>query len=198
MSQLVATVLLATAVVLSSSGAQSSPTVVRVVFEAQADSFRAATQEYESIWRQDGTRIIAAMERRSSLRFMYPLFADTMIRALVLERASSSGYRDLAPMELRASYPVNTKRGTLIHELGHRLMAGLHRRDEEEHEVLFLWLYAVWIDVYGQPFADEQVAVERRRRGPYPQAWDAVTALSAEERAARWQAVLRERLPTRR
>ena len=197
--QLVASALLASVVVLTARiGAQSSPTVVRILFEAQADSFRAAAQEYESIWRADGARIVAAMERRSSLSFVYPLFADTVIRASVLERASSSGFRDRSPMELRASYPVNTKRGTLIHELGHRLMAGLHRRDEEEHEVLFLWLYDVWVDVYGQQFADEQVVIERRRRGPYPQAWDAVTALSGDERAARWQIVLRERLPTRR
>jgi hypothetical protein len=186
------------AMLASIAHAQSTPTVVRIAFEAQADSFHAATQEYERIWREDGVRIIVAMERRSTLHFVYPLFADTAIRALVLERASSSGYRDLAPMELRASYPGDTKRATLIHELGHRLMAGLHRREEEEHEALFLWLYDVWIDVYGQRFADEQVAIERRRRGPYPQAWDAVTALNAEERSARWQSVLRERLATRR
>ena len=201
MRKMVTVVLLASvadAALSSSACAQSRPYAVRIAFEAQSDSFRTATLEYERVWREDGARIVAAMERRSSLSFIYPLFADTAIRALVLEGISSSGYRDRSPMELRASYPVDTKRATLIHELGHRLMAGLHRRDEEEHEALFLWLYDVWIEVYGQRFADEQVAIERRRGGPYPRAWDTVTALSAAERAARWQAVLRQRFETRR
>jgi hypothetical protein len=101
-------------------------------------------------------------------------------------------------MELRASYPSDTKRATLIHELGHRVMAGLYRRDEEEHGALFLWLYDVWVALYGKAFADEQVIVERRRGGPYPKAWDEAMHLSATERAAQWRAILAERLPRRR
>ncbi|MEX2282584.1 MAG: hypothetical protein WEE89_08875 [Gemmatimonadota bacterium] len=46
--------------------------------------------------------------------------------------------------------------------------------DVDEHEVLFLWIYDVWTTLWGKQFADEQVMVERARRGPYPRAWDAV------------------------
>jgi hypothetical protein len=85
----------------------------------------------------------------------------------------------------RASYPADTKKATLMHELGHRLMAGLLRRDEpDEHDKLFLFLYDAWIALYGKDFADAQVAIEKRRRGPYPAAWDSALALSATERAA--------------
>jgi hypothetical protein len=46
--------------------------------------------------------------------------------------------------------------------------------------------------------ADAQVEVEKRRRGRYPKAWNDALALSAAERAARWRAIVAERLPTRR
>ena len=95
------------------------------------------------------------------------------------------------PMMLRASYPEPTKRATLVHELGHRLQVGV-AGDMDEHEVLFLWLYDVWVELWGQRFADEQVVVERARGGPYPKAWDAALALDRSARAKRFRA-LRER-----
>jgi hypothetical protein len=171
---------------------------VELRFVPASDAFAAAAREYEQIWAAEGARIVAAMEQVSGLSFVYDQFADTSITATVLEKASSSGFRDRSGMELRASYPPDTKRATLVHELGHRLMAGLYRRDEEEHGALFLWLYDVWVALYGKTSADEQVAVERRRRGPYLQAWDEVLIISAEERAIRWRAILADRLQRRR
>ena len=89
-------------------------------------------------------------------------------------------------MMMRVSYPEATKRATLVHELGHRLQIGV-AGNEDEHEVLFLWLYDVWTTLWGKQFADEQVIVERARRGPYPRAWDAALALNANERAAKFR-----------
>lgn len=176
--------------------AQASP--VRLTFVAQSDSFEASAGEYRRIWAEEGARMVASMERISGLSFVYPKFADTAIAATVLERASNSGFRNRSGMELRASYPPDTKRATLIHELGHRLMAGLFRRDEEEHGYLFLWIYDVWVACFGKEFADAQVVVERRRGGPYPAAWEAALALSAAGRAERWSELLQERKPQRR
>ena len=170
---------------------------VRVQFVAQGDSFARAVREYEQLWATEGPRIVEAMERISGLHFVSPTYADTAIVANVLERASESGFR-ASPMVMRASYPLDTKRATLIHELGHRLQSGLFRREEESHAPLFLWIHDVWVELYGREFADAQVAVERRRGGPYPAAWDQAMALSAAERAARWKAILDERVPTRR
>lgn len=170
---------------------------VRITFVPQSDTFVAAAHEYEALWSAEGERIVRAMEEVSGLAFVYPAFADTAITAIVFEGVSNSGYRE-RPMRLRASYPSDTKRATLAHELGHRLQAGLFRREEEEHGPLFLWLYDVWTKLYGKDFADAQVVVERRRGGPYPKAWDEALALSPAERAARWRAIVAERMPTRR
>jgi hypothetical protein len=167
---------------------------VRISFVPQSDSFAAAARDYSQRWAVEGDRIVREME---NVTFVYPAFADTAITANVFEGVSNSGYRE-SPMRLRASYPADTKKATLIHELGHRLQAGLFRRDEEEHGPLFLWIYDVWVKLYGQQFADAQVAVERARGGPYPKAWDEALALSANDRAARWHALVAERLPTRR
>jgi len=170
---------------------------VRITFVPQSDSFAASAREYQQLWAAGGDRIVDEMERVSGLTFVYPAFADTAITATVIEAVSISGYRE-SPMRLRASYPPDTKKATLIHELGHRLQAGLFRRDEEEHGFLFLWIYDVWVKLYGQQFADAQVAVERARGGPYPKAWDEALALTPTERAARWHALVAERLATRR
>ena len=168
---------------------RSSP--VRIEFRAQSDSFTTARDDYERLWQSEGARIIAVMERVSGIRFDSPPYADTLIGAVVFEGVSNSGYRE-TPMRLRASYPPDTKKATLVHELGHRLQTGVAGRDEDEHEVLFLWLYDAWVELWGREFADAQVLVERARRGPYPRAWDAALALDAPARAARFRA-LRDR-----
>jgi hypothetical protein len=167
------------------------------VFVPESDSFAGAAKEYTAIWQREGSRIVAAMEQISGFRFDSPPYADTAITAIVFEGVSNSGYRD-RPMRLRASYPEPTKRATLVHELGHRLQVGVARRGaEDEHEVLFLWLYDVWVALWGQEFADEQVLVEKARRGPYPRAWDAALALSATERAAKVRKLRDQKASTR-
>jgi hypothetical protein len=174
------------------------PTHVRLDFRAASDSFSAARDEYEKIWAAEGPKMIAAMEMTAGLRFVYPQFADTSIVVTVREVAASSGFRDRSGIVMRASYAPDTKRTTLMHELGHRLMAGLFTRDEEEHDELFLWLYDAWVLMYGSATADEQVTIEKRRGDRYVTAWDKALALSADGRAAAWRRVLDERLPRRR
>jgi hypothetical protein len=169
----------------SASSSQVTASRVRVTFTAQSDSFTAAVREYMAIWNREGARIIAAMEQATGIRFDSPPYADTAIAAVVFEGVSNSGYRE-RPMMMRASYPEATKRATLVHELGHRLQVGV-AGDEDEHEVLFLWIYDVWTTLWGKQFADQQVIVERARRGPYPRAWDAALALNANERAEKFR-----------
>ena len=67
-------------------------------------------------------------------------------------------------MLLRASYPTETKRGTLVHELAHRLAADVPFKGDH-HELIFLFVYDVWVDLWGQPFADDQVRIESLRKG---------------------------------
>lgn len=165
-------------------------TPVRITFVAQNDSFTDAAREYQRLWDAEGARIVEAMERISGLSFIGDEYADTAIIAHVLERGSNSGYRD-RPMQLRASYPFDTKRATLVHELGHRLQNDLFRRDEDDHELLFHWIRPVWVELYGEQFAAEQVEVEKRRAQRYVTAWNA--ALSHPDPLARWREFLARR-----
>src|SRR6185295_12070096 len=141
------------------------------------------------IWAREGAKITAAMEAASGLKF-----EDREVKARVLEVASSSGY-GVIPMTLRASYPPDTKKATLIHELGHRLENELFPQDEDDHKYLFLWIYDVWVTLYGREFADAQVAIEKRRGGMYPAAWEfALSFTTAELRAAKWKETVVERI----
>lgn len=171
-------------------GAQTRPLVVE--FSAQEQSFSVATDEYRAIWAAEGERIVIAMERATGLQF-----ERGPIQAIVFEGVSESGYRAI-PMRLRASYPHATKQATLVHELGHRLISEFDPSDFDSHPTLFLFLYDVWVALWGREFADAQVAVEGQRRGlyDYEGAWKTALALSAPDRAARFKEFkLRQRKP---
>ena len=157
-------------------------------FTASADSFRAATEEYRGIWVKEGDRIVEAMERVSGLRF-----EPGPIEVSVYEGTSYSGERGGRPMLLRASYPTETKRGTLVHELAHRLAADVPFKGEH-HELIFLFVYDVWVDLWGQPFADDQVRIESLRKGvDYEGIWKKTLAQPAAERARRLREILGRR-----
>jgi len=166
---------------------------VRLTFVPVAEEYAPAAREYAALWAAEGARIVAVLERVSGLRFITPAYADTVILVRVAERPAESGFRQV-PMIMRASYPPETRRATLMHELGHRLQSGLFRREEDEHAPLFLWLFDAWVEVTGEEAASRQVEVEKRRGGPYPAAWDAAMALSREERSRRWAAIREERI----
>jgi len=161
---------------------------LRIVFHPDSEQFSAAAREYESIWASEGARITAAMEAASGLKF-----EDREVGAIILEVSSQSGYKE-KPMLLRASYPLDTKKATLIHELGHRLESDLFRQDEDDHKYLFLWVYDVWVKLYGREFADAQVAVEKQRGRMYPAAWDFALSFSADQRVAKWKEAVAERM----
>src|SRR5947207_3239252 len=81
-------------------------------FSPQSEAFAAAAREYQTIWSAESVRAIEVMERVSRLKFL-----ESEIRAIVFEGVSQSGFGK-TPMMLRASYPADTKKATLIHELG--------------------------------------------------------------------------------
>ena len=69
------------------------------------------------IWNSEGDRIANALRAATGLSL-----ESGPVRAIVCECVSYSGYRE-TPMQLRASYPEDTKRATLVHELSHRLIS---------------------------------------------------------------------------
>lgn len=159
---------------------------VKVSFSPESEQYAQATREYQAVWDSEGQRIIEAMERISGVQF-----TGNDIRAIVYEGVSWSGVGD-EPMKLRASYPPDVKKATLIHELGHRLIARIPKTNElDEHRVLFLVLYDMWESLYGKGFADKMVEVEKKRKGlyDYESAWQWALSLSQEERATKFKAL---------
>jgi ketosteroid isomerase-like protein len=159
---------------------------INVIFSPESEKFSKATTEYQAIWSAEGKKIVEAMESVSGLRF-----SDKHIAVIVYEGVSWSGFRD-RPMKLRASYPLEIKKATLIHELGHRLINSIRipkTKQLDEHRVLFLILYDIWEKLYGKEFADKAVEVEKQRKGiyDYESAWQWALSLSKEERTAEFK-----------
>ena len=162
---------------------------IKMNFTPESEKYAEATKQYQQIWSAEGQKMTEAMETVSGLKFI-----ETDIAVVVFEGASNSGFGD-KPMKLRASYPEDVKKATLIHELGHRLNSQLRKRptDIDEHRVLFLYLYDVWTRLYGKNFADRMVEVEKKRKGiyDYESAWNWTLALSAEERAKQFKEIVK-------
>jgi len=157
--------------------------------EEKTPAFNAAVDEYRAIWFVEGSRIIDGMEKISTLRF-----PEKSVKVQIYEGPSFSG-RGGAPMRLRASYQPEEKKGTLVHELGHRMNAQLRVRpqDLDEHRLLFLYLYDLYVDLYGKEFADKEVAFGKTLKGlyDYEGAWNWAMAMSREERLAKFADVVR-------
>ena len=170
--------------------AQAPASSLKVNFTASAEAFGAATEEYRDIWAQEGSRIVAAMERATGLHF-----EPGPIEVSVYEGTSYSGEKGGRPMLLRASYQAETKRGTLVHELAHRLAADVPFKGDH-HELIFLFVYDVWVDLWGQEFADGQVKIEGLRKGivDYDSIWKRTLALPSAERARRLREIIGQRV----
>lgn len=154
--------------------------MLKLKFKPESEEFQKATEEYENIWNRDGEKILNAFEVVSGLSFQ-----QKEIEVVVYEGVSLSGSL-IEPMRLRASLDIENKKGTLIHELGHRLIAPLHNRLKEldEHQTLNLYLYDVWEYLYGKEFADYMVQIESKRKGRYDYegTWKWTLSTSKEER----------------
>ena len=61
-----------------------------------------------------------------------------------------------------------------------------------EHRWIFLFVHDVWVDLWGKPFADDQVRIESLRKGivDYESLWKNTLAQPAAERARRLREIL--------
>jgi hypothetical protein len=147
-------------------------------------AFAPAADEYRRLWQAEGSAMVAAMERVAGLR--YP---PGPVEILVSEGRPMTAY-DGRTIRLRASYSPAYKKATLVHEVGHRLALALPRSAElDDHRLLYLFLYDVWTDLYGQAFADRMVSIERRIGPGYEAAWTWALAMTREQRQARLAAL---------
>ena len=151
-----------------------------MTFLTAAPRFEAETAAYREIWAREGARIAAALEAATGLTF-----PATPIEVTVSSTSPMTAY-DGRTIRLRAGYSEPYKRATLVHELGHRLSFLLPRTAElDDHRLLYLFLYDVWTDLYGQPFAERMVSIERRIGPNYDAAWTWALAMTRAERRAR-------------
>ena len=172
-----------TVAVVSSQG-QAPRAAIHFEPQSPTEAFIAATTEYDTLWKAEGARMMEAMERITGLRF-----EEREIKAVVFEGTSNSG-SGATPMRLRASYPAEVKKATLIHELLHRMLGRVRTTAEiDEHRKIFLVLYDIWVALYGKEFADRNVTVESGRKGlyDYESAWKWALAMSADDRAAQFK-----------
>ena len=112
-------------------------------FVPQEPAFSGAADEYKAIWDSEGDGIASA------LRMATGLSLSRGQSAIVCECVSYSGYRE-TPMQLRASYSEDTKRATLVHELSHRLISDVAPESVDQHQVIFLFVYDVWVQLWGR------------------------------------------------
>ena len=170
---------------LAAASAQAQPTVE---FVASTPAHESAARAYRAIWQQDGARIIAALEARTCMRF-----PETAVAAVVGDEVSDSGGPE-HPMSLRASYGLDVKRATLVHELAHRHLWQLTERldDLDGHHTLYLILDRVWADVWGQEFAAARVRGESTWNATYDYAaaWTWARKLSVDQRGVLWNRLL--------
>lgn len=172
-------ILAVTLLALAAGEAIAAGTVL--TFRPARASLQPATAEYKSIWADDGARILRALER-----VVGASLAGQSIDVLIFEGISNSGRRGV-PMRLRASYPHDVKRATLVHELGHRYLDEFGIEPPcvtDTHDLLSPVLAEVWGELWGPEFVTAQAAVEAARDERYRRSWARTLPLSDEERRA--------------
>lgn len=165
---------------------------VELEFAPVESRFAEAERAYETIWSSEGARILSSLEELSEITFDV-----ASIEARVIDGPSWAGG---STMGMRYSYPPDTKKATLTHELGHILIGDLIPEDDhgqpvfDHHAFLFLFLYDVWTDLWGEDFAQAQVAVESQRRGlvDYEGLWEEALDMTRFERTQKRRGLMRD------
>ena len=150
-----------------------------IAFIPSGPHLAATADDYRRLWESEGRAIVSTLEKLTGAS--YPASA---IEVIVSEGRPMTAY-DGRTIWLRAGYRPAYMKATLVHELGHRLAFTLRRpADLDDHEILYLFLYDAWTDLYGKPFADRMAGIERRIGPEYAAAWDFALAMTRDQRQA--------------
>lgn len=152
--------------------------------------FEKAAKEYAKIWNEEGNRIVKTIEEVSGLKFK-----EKIINAIVCKKISYSN-----PLRFQAALSLEQKKGTVVHELCHRLLNGNNINYEKlkgenaifliYHKPVDLILYDIWIELYGGNFAKKHIEHEidlwritgSKGISPYKTAWDWALKMTKEQR----------------
>ena len=157
-------------------------------FIPESDEFIKAASEYNGIWQSIGNDIISAIENITELKFK-----NILLEALVYEGISQSH-----PLKFRSSYDIETKKATLVHELLHLISSDYMLRIPTEsdnlslglHKQIDLVLYDLWVVLFGNQVADNQVKIESKRTPIYKEAWEWALSMTKEERSKKFAELL--------
>lgn len=168
--------------------------MMQINFYPESDNpiFEKAAKEYANIWRTEGEKIKATIENVSGLKFK-----EKIINGLTFGDVSYS-----VPLQLQSNISAEHKKGTLIHELCHRLLVGNNVRfnfgyddpnwNLEVHKQVDLILYDIWVETYGLDFAKKQIDHEinlwtDKSISPYKIAWDWALSITKEQRQEKFK-----------
>lgn len=165
--------------------------------EQNNPKFEKAAREYEKIWKEEGQNITAAIETVSGLRF-----EEKIINALIYNEVSYS-----VPLQLQSDISLEHKKGTLVHELCHRLVVGNNitlnvgyedaNWNLEVHKHVDLILFDIYTKLYGDDFAKKEVEYEislwtGKGISPYKIAWDWALKMTKQGRQNIWKKSLKK------
>jgi hypothetical protein len=150
-----------------------------------------AAEEYGEIWRAIGSGSTERLESATKLEFR-----EAYINAVVHEGMSFSN-----PLLLRADLKTTLKAPAIVHELGHRLLIGndviLPRGNINftlySHRLLYLFLYDIYVALFGAQQTKTIVEYESDLRVGYRDAWAWTLHMSAYERKERFRAITRDK-----
>jgi hypothetical protein len=153
---------------------------------ASDQQLSSCSEAYAAIWAEDKDVILAKFKDITRLKFR-----QKKITAIIVPGDESlSGGHGVA-MELAGDAPTkNIKRAMLIHELSHRLLGGNDIWTEGdsngdsyfEHRRIYLFMYDLITDLYGETVAKETAARESHDAPYYGKAWNWALNKSRDER----------------
>lgn len=171
--------------------------IIKFYPDSNIKDFSEAVGKYRDIWKKKGREIVKSIEKVSGLKFK-----ETYINSIVFQaKFPSQSY----PLCLRADLPDDRKTSILIHELTHRILAGngigpltKQFKNEKEksfgvHQILYLILYDIWVDLYNEKFAQESALAESNipRTDVYKKAWKWALSFSFQERQKKFSSLVK-------
>lgn len=143
----------------------------------------AAVEDYKRIWLEIGNATVKELQQRTQLKFRESVFTAVVYDGMSLAK----------PLLFRYSYQDEIKATTIVHELGHRLLSGNgFKRDPgpeqhvNAHKLLYLFLFEVYISLFGESKAAAAVEWESNLRPSHRNCWNWALALSLNQREKRF------------